>query len=165
MKHALMFAFVLFFAVNLYSQGPGGKSFGFGLILGEPVGATIKYWTDKDNAFVGDIGGNSYYGSLRVSGDYLWHFNAFNSQIVNMYAGPGVVLGLGDSFGGGWWYKGRKWEYTRGSAAIGVRGIFGINIIPRRTPLEIFLEVGPLISISPGVFSTLDAAVGVRFYP
>src|SRR5438045_3907193 len=50
-----------------HAQGPGGKSFGFGLILGEPLGATVKLWTNPENAFVGDIGA-SYFGALRIQG-------------------------------------------------------------------------------------------------
>ena len=42
--------------------------------------------------------------------------------------------------------------------------MFGLNIIPKRTPLEFFLEVGPLIGLYPfGV--AVDIAAGVRFYP
>src|ERR1044072_8356922 len=35
------------------AQGPQGRNFGFGLVIGEPLGATVKYWTSSDNAFVG----------------------------------------------------------------------------------------------------------------
>src|ERR1051325_3668846 len=55
------------------AQGPQGKDFGFGLILGEPLGGTVKFWTSAENAIVGDIGA-SYFGSPRIQGDYLWHF-------------------------------------------------------------------------------------------
>jgi hypothetical protein len=46
-----------------------------------------------------------------------------------------------------------------------MRAIFGINVVPTRTPLEIFGELGPLIAFSPGFGVGLDAAVGIRFYP
>jgi len=103
---------------------------------------------------------------LRLTGDYLWHFNAFNSQVVSLYAGPGVVLGFGSS--GGWFYNNHgNYFYVRSDnkPGFGVRGLFGLNIIPRRTPLEIFGELGVLVGIIPGFGSNLDAAIGVRFYP
>jgi hypothetical protein len=43
--------------------------------------------------------------------------------------------------------------------------MFGLNVIPRRTPLEFFLEVGPLIGITPAFGVAVDWAIGVRFYP
>lgn len=153
------------FASSVFAQGPRGKNFGFGLILGDPLGATVKYWTSSENAIVGDIG-SSYYGSPRIQADYLWHFDAFSSNVVKMYAGPGLAIGLGE-YGNSLWYRKGRFVYVRerGDVAIGVRGIFGLNIVPRRTPLEIFVEAGPLISLSPGFFSAVDAAIGVRFYP
>src|SRR5579872_1137096 len=85
---------LLFIPSLLRAQGPEGKSFGFGLILGEPLGGTVKFWTSYDNAFVGDIGA-SYFGSPRIQADYLWHFDPFHSHIVKMYAGPGLAIGFG----------------------------------------------------------------------
>ncbi len=151
--------------VNLSANGPRGKNFGFGLILGDPVGGTIKYWLNNENALDFYLG-SSYFGSLRIGGDYLWHFDAFNSQVVKMYAGPGISLGFGH--GKGIWYKEDKnkfYYWEDGTTGIAARVIFGLNIIPKRSPIEIFLELGPLIGISPNVGVNIDAAIGIRFYP
>lgn len=147
------------------AQGPGGKTFGFGIMFGDPTGGTLKFWTNRENAFVVDVG-NSYFGGIRINGDYLWHFDAFNSQVVKLYAGPGLVVGIGE--GHSYWYKDdHKKFYWResGDAGIGVRGVFGVNIIPRRAPLEIFLELGVLIGISPAFGTGVDTGLGIRFYP
>lgn len=148
------------------AQGPKGKEFGFGIILGEPLGGTVKYWTSRENAIVGDIG-KSYFGSPRIQVDYLWHFDAFNSSVVKMYAGPGLGLGLGREGYGIWHKRGKDYFYYRedGDLGIAVRAMFGLNVIPKRTPLEIFLEVGPNIGIAPGFGAAVDIAAGVRFYP
>jgi len=150
---------------SAFAQRPEGRNFGFGLILGDPVGATIKVWTAPDQAFTGMIAA-SYFGSPRIGGDYIWHFNAFNSDVVNMYAGPGLVLGLGH----GAYYIYRNHGdvfYVRddGAAGIAARVMLGINIVPRQTPIEIFLEAGPLIGISPGFGAAVDLGLGIRFYP
>lgn len=162
----LLFSLVLFFtsAISL-AQGPQGKDFGFGLVLGDPTGGTVKYWTNHENAFNFTIGG-SYFGNPRIGADYLWHFQAFDSDVVEMYAGPGLALGFGHGDGIFYKRKGDKF-YIRedNEAGIGVRAIVGLNIIPRRTPIEIFVEFGPLIGISPGFGSAVDAALGIRFYP
>ena len=157
---------------SLFAQGPEGKDFGFGLILGEPTGGTIKYWLNSENALVGDIG-YSYFGAPRIDIDYLWHFHAFKSNIVKLYAAFGGAVGFGNGYYGVF-YKHNHYNeedhpfYYRGygtsDIGFGIRAMFGLNIIPKRTPLEFFLEVGPLIGISPFV-AAMDAAVGVRFYP
>lgn len=151
----------------LHAQGPNGNSFGFGIILGEPLGGTVKIWTAPDQAVAASIGGNSYFGSLRLGADYLWHFDVFRSQIVKMYAGPGLVLGFGQGREYFFYRRGRDYFYVRneGDAGIAARMIVGLNIIPRRSPVEIFLELGPLIGISPFFGVALDVAAGIRFYP
>ena len=150
---------------RIFAQGPNGKNFGFGIILGEPTGFTGKYWTNPQNAIEFNIG-TSYFGKPRIDFNYLWHFNAFRSSIVELFAGPGLVMGFGE--GKGFWYEWRKDKfYYRSGDGIGlaVSGLFGLNIIPRDTPLEIFLEAGVLIGLAPDFGSAGNLALGVRFYP
>ena len=160
----LTFVFAFFAAETAEAQRPAGD-FGFGLILGDPTGVTLKFWTSNANAFVLDVGG-SYFGNLSIVGDYLWHFDAFNSNIVGLYAGAGGVLGFGE---------GRDWVYKRGDDdfyvrddddfGLGARGTFGLNVVPRNTPLEIFVEIGVLVGFVPTFGAGPEAAVGIRFYP
>jgi hypothetical protein len=158
--------FLLGIISPVHAQGPGGNSFGFGIILGDPLGGTVKFWLNRDNAIDAYIGGD-YFGSPRIGADYLWHFWPFNSSVVNMYAGPGLALGFG--YGGDWgWYRvGRdSWIYRSGGGmGVGIRAIVGLDIVPKRAPIEIFLELGPLIGITPGFGAAFDAALGIRFYP
>ncbi len=157
---SLILLVLTFGSSSANAQGPEGKNFGFGLILGEPLGGTVKYWTNSENAFVGDIGA-SYFGAARLEGDYLWHFDPFHSRVVKMYAGPGVALGFGE----GRSYFGHKYVVTDSRFGMGVRAVFGLNVIPARTPLELFLEAGPLIGLVPSVGATFDVGLGIRFYP
>ncbi|MGE5679917.1 MAG: hypothetical protein ACM34K_03465 [Bacillota bacterium] len=145
-------------------RGPQGKDFGFGIIVGDPLGGTIKYWFNSQNALDADIGG-SYFGSPRIDVDYLWHFDAFQSRIVKLYAGAGGALGFGR--GNGFLYKdkGRFYEREGNNLGIGIRGLFGLNVIPNRTPLEIFLQFGVLVGLAPETGSAVDLAIGLRFYP
>jgi hypothetical protein len=161
----LLIVFSLPFNFKSFAQPPQNRDFGFGLILGDPTGGTIKYWTSRENAIDAYIGG-SYFGSVRIGADYLWHFNAFNSSVVNLYAGPGITLG----FGSGSYFlykkdKGKFYNRDEGGTGIGIRGVIGINIIPKKTPIEIFVELGPMIGIIPDFGTALDAAIGIRFYP
>lgn len=143
------------------TYSPNGKEFGFGIMVGDPLGGTLKFWTQRDNAFVVDVG-SSYFGSPRIGVDYLWHFNAFNSPIANLYAGPGGVLGIGE--GNGFYFEG-KYQRSSGSVGLGARGVMGVNITPRNTPIEAFFELGVLLALTPEVDSGFDVGLGVRFYP
>jgi hypothetical protein len=148
---------------TLKAQSKSG-SFGFGIVLGEPIGGTIKLWTGPTTALVAEIGA-SYFGSPRLQVDYTYHFDAFNSDIVKMYAGPGLALG----FGPGrviiyQQHPDRFYYHEVDETGIGVRAIFGLNILPRNTPIELFFEAGPMVGISPAFGAIIDAALGVRFY-
>ncbi len=162
---AILSGVILATCVPAAAQGPMGRSFGFGLILGDPTGGTVKFWLNRENAIDAYIGGD-YFGGPRIGADYLWHFNAFNSGVVNMYAGPGIAFGFGE----GriiWFREGHDAWFVReaGGTGVAVRAIIGINVVPRRTPLEIFLEAGPLIGVSPAFGVDVDFALGIRFYP
>ena len=155
----LTISLILISTLELMSYSPKGKDFGFGIMLGEPTGLTAKLWTSRDNAFAFNV------GNFRIGADYLWHFNAFNSKIVNMYSGPGIAIGIGES--GGWWYhnKNKVWfREDNDDIGFGVRGVFGINIVPRNTPLEIFGELGVMIGLLPGTFTNVEGAIGIRYY-
>ena len=151
----------LIFIPNTYAQRPQGNDFGFGIILGDPTGGTLKFFSDRNNAFVVDFGA-SYFGSPRIGVDYLWQFNAFNSNIANLYAGAGGTIGFGR--GDGFYYK-DKYIREKNNVGLGARGVFGVNLIPRRTPLEFFFEVGVLLAVTPDFNSSADVGLGMRFYP
>jgi hypothetical protein len=113
------------------------------------------------NAIDVDLGA-SYFGSPRINVDYLWHFDNFASHLGNLYTGIGGAVGFGK--GDGFYYKDR-FIRTSGNAGLGARGVFGVDIVPRRTPLEIFLEFGVLVAVVPDFGSSADVALGLRFYP
>lgn len=157
-----IFLLITFLTVSISAQSSGGKEFGFGIVLGEPTGVTAKLWTQPGNAFVFVLGA-SYFGSPRIGVDYLWHFDAFHSDIAKLYAGPGAVLGIGEA--SGFWYKDNR-KFDKGDdSGLGIRGVFGVNVIPRETPLEIFFEIGTLVGVIPEFGAAIDAAIGIRFYP
>jgi len=163
---AVLLTMSVFTVSPIWSQGPLGRQFGFGITLGDPLGGTIKYWTAQNEALVADIGGD-YFGSPRLDIDYYWHFNAFNSSVVKLYAGPGLALGFGDGNYGLWYSHGHDYYFIRdnGGTGVGVHVLIGLNIIPRRSPIEIYAEFGPLIGITPAFGASFDAALGIRFYP
>lgn len=169
---ALMLILVAGLSLPAMAQGPKGKSFGVGFSVGDPTAVSFRFWTSRDNSWDLAVGA-SYLGNPHVHGDYLWHFNdAFNSRIVSLYAGVGAALGFGDKRDGwvlvrykkkdkDYWYYGDRAD----DLVVAAKGTFGLNFIPRNTPLDIFLELNPIIGISPGFGFDIMPALGIRFYP
>lgn len=162
-KYLILIILSLFYCKFTEAQtySPNGKEFGFGIMVGDPIGATLKFWTPGAHAFVVDVGA-SYFGSPRIGVDYLWHFNAFRDQMFNLYAGPGGVLGVGE--GNGFWYR-NHYVRASGSVGIGARGVVGVDLVPRNAPVEVFFELGVLLALAPDFDSGIDVGLGIRFYP
>jgi hypothetical protein len=138
------------------------KGFGLGLILGEPTGLSAKLWTSHNNAF--DFGLGLSVGGDRISNkhvynnngrihlhmDYLWHaFDAISStERFPLY------YGLGARFNSGGGYD----------ESIGVRGVFGIAWFPHSTPIDVFLELVPVLQLTSSTGFGIDAGVGIRYF-
>lgn len=155
----ITFSLMMFLSKPIVAQDHG---FGLGLILGEPTGISAKLWTSRANAFdfglgVG-VGGDrikfkgNYNDESRVHFhmDYLWHsFNAISStERFPLY------YGLGARFNSGGGYK----------ESIGIRGVFGVAWFPRSTPIDIFLELVPVLQITSSTGLGIDAGLGIRYF-
>ncbi len=164
MKKYLSVIIVLLLAQSAFAQ----REFGFGITLGDPTGLTVKFWTAADQAIDADVGAD-YFGAPRIDVDYLWHFYTFRSKIASLFAGMGGSLGFGHTRSILFYtdddYHHRFFYRANDGLGFGVRALFGINVTPHKTPLELYAEVGVLVGIIPGFGAAPDFAVGVRFYP
>jgi hypothetical protein len=124
--------------------------FGLGLIIGEPTGLSGKYWinpwTAIDGAFAWSIDKKS---GVHLHSDYLWHDYRIISVIkgkLPIYYGVGarIVFATDNIFG--------------------VRGVAGLNYIFDGTPLDIFIELVPILDIAPKVGFDFNGAIGIRYY-
>jgi hypothetical protein len=156
---------VIAFCLLIFVQGSVAqdRAFGLGVIIGEPTGISAKLWTTNNNAFdfglgwsvggdrVGNYNGN-YNGGNRVHFhmDYLWHaFDAINSsERFPLYYGVGGRINSGAGY----------------DASLAIRGVFGIAWMPRRTPVDIFLELVPSLQLTASTGFALDAGFGARYY-
>jgi hypothetical protein len=143
--------FTLFFitltAVS-YSQTRG---FGLGIIVGEPTGISAKYWLSSQNAL--DFGlGYSFVqkGRLHFHMDYLFHHqNIFRAEEnFALYYGPGFRLRTveGDD------------------ARLGARFGVGLVWLPRNAPVDVFVEIAPILDIIPATRFQVNAGLGFRFF-
>lgn len=148
----LFFAIIFFFGVNtnsnkLYAQNDG---LGLGVIVGEPTGISLKKWLSKKTAFDGavawSVSGNNH---LYVHGDYLVHsFNVINSRstYVPVYYGIGGLIRFDDE--------------TR----LGVRIPFGVSYFVPGSPLDVFLEIAPIMELTPQTELDGSVGIGIRFF-
>lgn len=151
------------FSTCIWAQSSG---FGAGLILGEPTGISLKGWLSKDRAIDGAVAWSFWHSpSFRVHADYLFH----NMDLIKLskgklplYFGPGVRL---LTWTGGEYREHGRWVRYEGSRVdLGVRFPVGLDYLPVRAPVDVFLEVVPTLDLLPSTSFDFDAAIGVRYW-
>jgi hypothetical protein len=124
--------------------------FGMGLILGEPTGLSAKLWTSGDNAF--DFAAAWSFkgdGHLLLQADYVWHF--FNlmpvpSGKLPLYIGLGGRVVLADD------------------PSFGIRIPIGIDYLFADAPIDVFLELVPILDLSPETEFGVGGGLGIRYW-
>ncbi len=126
------------------------SGFGLGIILGEPTGISLKTWVRSNAAIDGAVawsfGQNS---AIHLHADYLFHdFNLFDVESGKL---P-LFFGIGARF------------KAEPEAKFGIRFPVGIAYIFEKAPLDIFLELGPVLDLAPGVSFGFTGSLGARYY-
>lgn len=155
MKRMIVLLLAMMLAVRVAFPASDKGKVGIGVVLGAPTGFSIKYWENQRIAYQGSIGA-MFNGGLMIGGDYLIHENAFKNQDFPFYYGPGLFLGDA-GFGGP--------VYSRSRVALGIRGAFGVDFIPREYPFDVAMELGPSLLLTPAVGVGIQLSVAFRFYP
>ena len=125
------------------------RSFGAGIIIGDPTGFTAKYWKSKENAYdfglAWALGDN---GSVLIYGDYIWHrFEITGEPRTPLYFGVGALFGANDNRTG-----------------LGVRIPLGVTHLFAKDPIDVFFEIVPAISIVPDTDLDVQGGFGIRYY-
>lgn len=160
MKKSILFCMVLglmmILAKPITAQDHG---FGLGLILGEPTGISAKLWTSGDNAFDFALAWsfNNYHhnnnydndGNILFQADYVWHFFKLMpvpSGKLPLYIGIGarVVLANDPDFG--------------------IRIPIGIDYLFADAPIDIFLELVPILDLTPETDFGVGGGIGIRYW-
>ena len=126
------------------------RGFGLGILIGEPTGVSAKQWLSGRNAF--DLGLAWSFrrsGFFHVHADYLWHFpDAIKgTERFIPYAGVGGRLGA-----------------RREDILIGVRVVGGLAWWPRKAPIDVFLEIAPIVDLAPATQLSANGGIGIRFF-
>ena len=138
---------ILFFPLKAVAQETG---FGAGVILGEPTGISLKNWLADNTAVDFGIAWSfANNGSLHLHVDFLVH----NFDLTEVEKGRlAVYYGIGGRF------KSQKRE------RFGVRVPLGLCYIPEKAPIDIFLEIAPLLDLAPATEFGLTGGIGIRYY-
>ncbi len=149
----LLTSFLLFLSVsNAFSQA---KGLGIGIIAGEPTGLSMKTWLNNSSAVDAGLGWSFVNeGSLHIHADYLYHFGGIDVSSGNL---P-FYLGVGGRI------KIKNNDNKNSDSKIGIRVPVGITYIPSSIPIDLFLEVVPILDLTPKSDLEFNAAIGIRYY-
>ena len=127
------------------------RRFGAGLIVGEPTGASLKYFLTDKTAIDGAIGwGFHNETDLHLHGDFLWHLHDFHSVPegrLSLYFGVGMRV-----------------KFRDGEDRVGVRVPVGVSYLLENVPVDVFLEVAPILDFTPSTRGGFTAGIGARFW-
>ena len=131
---------------------------GAGVIIGEPTGLSAIMKTSEPHAFDAALAWSLPDQRLHIHADYLVTLMTYEDwEYPNMRfpisVGVGARLRLG-------WNDGSNDT----SPVFGVRVPFNLALLPRDFPLDVFIELVPVVGLYPATRLDLDAALGVRYY-
>ena len=151
-------AFILLLLAGLagLSYGESNHNIGLGLIVGEPTGVSFKLWSKQavafDAAAAWSLVGGEYF---QVHGDFLLHnFNLFRVETgrMSLFYGAGARLKFAENAIGG------------AETIFSLRVPVGLAYEFEKTPIELFLEIVPMLDLVPATELQLAGAVGFRYY-
>ena len=137
---------VLFSSLN-YSQD---KEIGAGIIVGEPTGLSFKYWLTEKTALDAGLAWSFVdENAFQIQADYLIH----NFNLIKVSKGKlPFYFGIG----------GRLKFST--DVILGVRVPLGLAYLFSDEPIDIFLEIVPILDLLPKTDFTISAAIGGRYF-
>ncbi len=127
---------------------------GLGIILGQPTGLSFKRWTTEKNALAAGVAW-SFIGieSFHLHLDYLWH------------SGIDTATEDIEDAGNTLFYYGMGGRVTiSDDPETGVRIPVGINFILSEAPLDIFIEIVPVMLLLPDTDAELNGGIGIRYW-
>lgn len=126
---------------------------GAGVMFGEPVGGTLKYWLTDQFALDAAAGWSPRSDSyLYLHSDVLWH----NFNLIPVQEGRlPVYIGVGGFA--------RFRNHDRDDQA-GIRLPIGISYMFKEVPVDIFAEIAPAIDLTPSVRGDFTGGFGIRYW-
>ena len=132
--------------------GSNTSDFGLGVMLGEPTGLTAKIWSGPNKAF--DFGlawSTGKNDGMTLQADYVRH--RFDLIDVEQGSLP-FYYGIGVRFR----------DRDNADSNVGVRFPLGLDYLFADEPFDIFLEVAPILDLTPDSDIDINGTLGVRYY-
>jgi hypothetical protein len=122
-----------------------------GLVIGEPTGASVKYWFNNTLAIDGAFGWSFHHDTdFTIQSDVLWHkYDLFH---VSQGALP-LYFGVGGRV---------KFRDNQDDEA-GIRVPVGVTYLFPDIPVSLFAEVAPVLDVTPSVRGGFTAGIGARY--
>lgn len=126
------------------------KQVGVGIIAGEPTGVSFKYWTGSTTAFDAALAWSFVdEAAFHLHADYILH----NFTLIRIEEGKlPFYYGIGARL------------KTAHDAQLGVRVPLGLAYLFATAPVDIFLEVVPILDLTPKTDFRINAALGARYF-
>lgn len=151
-KTTVLLAAFFCFSGSLFAQRPS-PSVGIGFQVGDPTGLNLQFYRATgmytDILFAWDLDDFFF---VNVHG--LWDQHLDARQRLHVYYGPGAFLGVRD--------RKRGEDFDRNNPVVGLSGNLGLNLVFGRA--ELFGQVTPRLSLTPGTDFNLGGGVGMRFF-
>jgi len=144
---SLLFVLAILLQISANAQD---REFGLGIILGEPTGVSGKLWTSGQNAF--DFAAAWSFqgeGNLLLQADYVWHIFRLipvPDGKLPFYVGVGGEVILADD------------------PVIGVRVPLGLDYMFGNAPVDIFVELVPILRLAPSTDFDFAGGIGARYW-
>jgi hypothetical protein len=148
----LAVCFLMSVSFGTATAGSNSSGFGLGIMLGEPSGLSGKLWSGGNNAFdfglAWSTGKNS---GMAFHADYVWH----KMDMINVDEGA-----LPFYYGVGVRYRDRD----NSDDNIGIRVPFGLDYLFAQSAFDVFLEIVPILDLSPDTDFDINVAIGGRYF-
>jgi hypothetical protein len=126
---------------------------GIGITLGEPIGASAKYFFNDTLAIDGAAGWSGREDTeFYAHSDVLWH----NYHLLPVSRGRlPVYFGVGGLV---------RFRHHDDANQVGIRVPVGLSYLFDNAPVDIFAEIGPALDVAPSVHGEVTGGIGVRFW-
>jgi len=133
-------------------NGMEGK-FGAGLVIGEPIGPSLKYFVSDALAIDGAVRWSTHdHSDFYKQSDVLWHkFDLIpvSQGTMPVYFGAGGLL---------------RFRNSGEDDQFGIRVPVGVSYLFDKAPVEIFAEIGPALDLTPAVRGEVTGGIGFRYW-
>lgn len=147
----LIIPLIVFLANNVFAIEK--NRFGVGVIAGEPTGITVKYMIDYNSGADAGIGWEtSGDNEFHIYGNYLYH--VYDLIIKVPHGKLPLYFGCGARF----------IDREKKDDKFGVRIPVGIEYLFENVSLGAFLELAPVLDLTPDTDFDLEAGIGIRFF-